>query len=443
MKLRTLCVLSLVLAAGCNEVEDRLTWSPDGKQAALRVDDRLYLMDTYGKLSDVVASNVTGAAWLPDSRALVLTRLLTVDKWKDAESLLPPSEIDAVQTLAKGFLGFGAEGAEQFDLKRPELASPAILYLFDTQSNALHEAILKSKDPAKLEADLSNGRTTQVAEVSVFLLTGKQTQVVERTLTGLSQPFPSPTAPVVAFQAGETLTVAPLDGSTNRVTVTDKLLGSYGWTPDGRALVCASRLSDKDSSEMILASIARQVVIGTNAELIAGEKLPLTMNTSTFAPRTKCLPDGRVIFAGVALRFPTPTTLAPAAQFFLIDPALGTNAVPIAIPSAAGALPDDLAAFAPSPDGRRIAIVERGSDAVAVLDVATGDLQVVSPKRGWKSKILPAWRGTNELYFAALPASSTNRPELFRWHKGIEPQAVSTNWPDVIVKSLLEKPKEK
>ncbi len=443
MKLRILCALSLLWMVGCNEVEDRLAWSPDGKQAVLRVDDKLYVMDANGSLSGIVASNVTGAAWLPDSRGLVLTRLLTVDKWKDAESLLPPTEVDVAKTLANAFLALGAEGVDQFEPKRPELVSPAILYLFDMQSNALHEALQKSKHPGNVETDLSNMRTSQVAEVSVLLLAGRQTRVVERTLTGLSQPLPSPTAPVVAYQAGDTLTVAPLDGSTNRVVATDKLLGAYGWTPEGKALVYAARLSDKDNSDFILASISRHVVIDTNGALIAGEKLPLTMNASTFTPRVKSLPDGRVLFAGDALQLPSPAATAPSANFYLIDPALGTNAVPVVIPSAAGTLPQDLAAFTLSPDGRRIAIVESGSDSVAVLDVASGALEVVSPKRGWKSKMLPSWRGTNELYFAALPSSSTNRPELFRWRTGSTPQAISTNWPGAIVNSLLEKPSQK
>ena len=443
MRLRTICALSLVLAVGCNEVEERLSWSPDGKQAVLRVDNELYLMDTDGKFSAVVASNVTGAAWLPDSRGLVLTRLLTVDKWKDAESLLPPGEIEACETQARGFLALGADGMEQFELKRPELASAAVLYLFDTQSNALHEALQKSKDPAKLEADLSNARTTQVAEVSVLLLAGKQPRVIERTLTALRQPQPSPMAPVVAFQRGEALTVAPLDGSTNRVTVTDKLLGECGWTRDGRALVYAARVSDKESSEIILASINQLSVIDTNGALLVGEKQPLAVNASTFAPRVRGLPDGRILFAGVPLQLPSPTMAASSARFYFTDPALGTNAAPTALPGAAGALPQDLAAFAPSPDGRQIAIVERGSDSVAVLEAATGKLQIVSPNRGWKSKILPAWRGSDELYFASLPESSTNRPELFRWHKGSTPVAISTNWPDSVVNSLLEKPSKK
>ena len=125
MKLHTICALSIVLAAGCNEVEERLAWSPDGARAVLRVDDRLYFMDTNGNLSAVVASNVTGAAWQPDSRGLVLTRSLTVSKWEDAAKLLPPAEVDACQTLATSFLALGVKGLEQFELKRDELGDAA------------------------------------------------------------------------------------------------------------------------------------------------------------------------------------------------------------------------------------------------------------------------------------------------------------------------------
>jgi hypothetical protein len=441
MKHHILCALLLALMVGCNEVEDRLAWSPDGKQAALRVDDRLYLMDANGKLSDVIASNVTGAAWLPDSRGLVLTRLLPVDKWADAEQMLPAREADAAKAVAKGLLAFGVEGADQLELKRPELASAAILYLVDVQSNALHEAVQKSRDPAKLEADLSNARTTGVSEVSIFLLAGKQRRAIERSLTSLTQPLPSPTTPVVAFQAGETLTVAPLDGSTNRVTVTDKLLGGYGWTPDGKALVYPNRISDKDNSDIIVAGITHYLVVDTNGALNAGQKLPLSMNASTFTPRVKCLPDGRALFSGEPLQLPSRAVVQPATRFYLIDPALGTNAAPVTIPGEAGSLPQDLAAFAPSPDGKQIAIVESGSDAVAVLDVASGALEVVSPKRNWKSKVLPAWRG-NELYFAALPSEPSTRPELFRWRKGSAAVAISTNWPDSVVSTLLQKPEK-
>lgn len=445
---------ALLLTVGCNEVEDRLAWSPDGTRAALRVGDSLYLVDTNGNLSDVIASNVTAAAWLPDSRGLVLLRSVSIANWKDAESVLPSEEIAAVKTLAKALpdllragLAFGDGDAtqffEEFEMKHPEFLRPALLYLFDSEPAVLREAMQKAKDPNKLEADFSNSRTTEVAEVSLLLLIGNESHVIERTLTGLGQPLPSPGTPVVAFTRGEALTVAPLDGSTNRVAVSDRVAGVFDWTPDGKALVYAVRQSDKDVSNPQLADINQRIVIDTNGALVAGDTLPLTMNASTFAPRVRCLSDGRVLFAGNPLQLPAPATAVTSVSFYLIDPTMGTNAVPVTIPSQPGSLPQDLASFVPNSNGRQIAIVESGSDAVAVLDVATGALEVISPKRGWKSKILPAWRGTDELYFAALPESSSARPELFRWRKGSAPQVVSTNWPAAVVNSLLEKPSER
>ncbi len=441
MKSWTITILSLALLAGCFEVEERLAWAPDGSRALLRVEDKLYFVDPNGNLSDAVASSVTGAAWLPDSRGLVLTRSLAVDKWSEAERLLPADEAEAAKNLAKAFLALGVEGLEPLEPKRPELLPAAVLYLFDTQSNALHDAVRKSKDPAKLETDLSNLRTTQVAEVSIVALDGKPLRVIERSLTGCDQPRPSPKAPVVAFTRGETLVVAPLDGGTNRVTAAEKVTGSFDWTADGQSLVYATRLSEKDSSD-ILARVERRTVLDAAGALVAGETTPLTMIYTTFRPRVAGLADGRALLASLALQLPAPPKAEPMARLYWIEPALGTNAVPVAIPTVAGALPQDLAAFAPSPDGRQVAIVESGSDSVVVLDAASGAAEIVSPNRGWKSRVLPAWRGNDELYFAALPAASTNRPELFRWRKGSAPVAVSTNWPDKVVSTLLRKPEK-
>jgi hypothetical protein len=441
MKLHTITALSLLLLAGCNEVEERLSWSPDGSRAILRVDGKLYFLDPDGNLSGVIASSVTGAAWLPDRRGLVLTRSLTVDKWQDAERLLPADEVASVQSLAKSFLALGAEGTEQFEPKRPELVSAAILYLFDSHSNALHEALQKSKDPEKLEADLSNLRTTQVAEVSVVAPDGQTLRVIERSLAGYDQPRPSPKAPAVAFTRDETLIVAPLDGSTNRVTAAEKLTGGFDWTADGQSLVYAARLSEKDASD-IIARVERRTVMDAAGAWVAGEPTPLTMIYTTFRPRVAGLADGRVLLASLALQLPAPAAAEQIARLYWIDPAVGTNAAPVAIPSAAGALPQDLASFAPSPDGRQIAVVESGSDSVVVLDVTSGAAEIVSPKRGWKSRILPAWRGSSELYFAALTEDSSARPALFRWRRGSAPVAISTNWPDEIVSSLLRKPEK-
>ena len=456
MKPRTICALSLVLAVGCNEVEDRLSWSPDGTMAFMRSGDELRLVETNGNISASLVSNVEAAAWLPDSQGLVLLRQLTVTNWAEAARLLPSEETATVESLAKGFPDLlraalaAAEGDPEaiegkffkpLKMQFSEFLSPTILYLRDTQPAAWQQAFQGCKNPAKLEADLTGLSTTRVAEISVLLLAGNQPsgspRAIERTLTGLQQPRPSPSTPVVAFVRDNVLMVAPLDGGTNRVSVAQKVQGFYDWTPDGKSLVYAVRLTESESSDFNLSRIERRGVVDSTGALVVGDILPLALNGSGFTPRVRCLPNGTVLFAGFQQQLPASALATRESRFFWIDPSLGTNATPAAIPSTPGSLPQDLAAFAPSPDGKRIAIVESGSDVVAVLDVATGALEVVAPNHGAKSRTLPAWRGNDELYFAAY----STRPELLRWRQGSAPQVVSSPWSDGVVTGLVEKSK--
>ena len=456
----SLVVAALLLAIGCNEVEERMSWSPDGTRAFLRSGNELRLVDATGNISAPLVSNVEAAAWLPDSHGLVLLRQLTLTNWAEAARVLPPEERATVESLAKGVPDLlkaalaAADGdpdaiegkfIKPLKMQSSEFLSPAILYLIDTQPAALRQASQGCKNPAKLDADLTGLSTTKVAEVSVLLLTGDQPsgppRAIERTLTSLQQPRPSSSAPVVAFVRDDFLMVAPLDGSTNRVTVAEKVQGVYDWTTDGKSLVYAVRLTENESGDINLSRLERRNVIDATGALVAGDTLPLALNSSGFAPRVRCLADGRVLFSGFQQQLPAPALAARESRFFLIDSSLGTNAVPVGIPSAPGALPQELAYFAPSPDGRQIAVVESGSDVVAVLDVATGALEVVSLKRSGKSRTLPAWRGTDELYLAALPKPDSTRPEFLRWRRGSTPQVFSSAWPDEVVKGLIEKGK--
>lgn len=456
----SLVVAALLLTIGCNEVEERMSWSPDGTRAFMRSGDELRLVDVTGNISAPLASNVESAAWLPNSHGLVLLRQLTLTNWAEAARILPPEETATVESLAKGVPDLlkaalaAAEGDPEtiegkffkpLKMQFSELLSPAILCLRDTQPAAFRQALQGCKNPTKLEADLTGLSTTKVAEVSMLLLTGGQPSAsphaIERTLTSLQQPRPSPSFPAVAFLRDDTLMVAPLDGGTNRVSVAEKVQGVYDWTPDGRSLVYAVRLTENESGDINLSRIERRTVINEAGALVASDALPLALSASGFTPRVRCLPDSRVLFAGFQQQLPAPALATRESRFFLIDPSLGTNAAPVAIPSAPGALPQELSYFAPSPDGRQIAVVESGSDVVAVLDVATGALEVISPKHSGKSRTLPAWRGVDELYLAALPQPDAARPELLRWRRGSAPQVFSGAWPDEVVTGLVEKPK--
>jgi len=440
MRIANTCValLALLLAGGCR-VEERMVWSPDGSRAAVLLPQGLCLMDPNGTLSSPVANNVTAAAWLPNGQGLVLRREISVTNWTDAVRLLPPAEIATVESLARGMIDVmkGALAAAGGDasavdekffkplhIEMSEYLSAILLCLRDTRPAELRQAVQGVRDWEKM---LSEPVEVKANELSILQLAGNSTRVLERTIQELGEAHPSPDGRAVAFLRRSTLSVAPLDGGTNRVCVAENVVGDFDWTPDGKALVYAVRLHEKwEANAVNLVRIERRAV--------EGEALPLASASVAFLPRVRCLTDGRVLFASLALQLPAPANAAQEARFYLVDPAQRIETVP----SPAGALPAELGSFALSPDGRQVAVVESGSDVVAVLDLASGALEVVSPKRNGKCRTLPSWRNANELYFAALPQA---RPEWLRWTKGNAPHVISRQWTDESVKNLIEQGK--
>jgi hypothetical protein len=447
----------LFLFTGCI-VDERMFWSPDGSRAAVRVPEGLCLVDANGKLSAPLISDVAFAAWLPDSRGLVVLRRLTVTNWQDISRLISRDEGTPVEALAAGLPGIIASALDavggdssaleekffkplKLDVGRAFVA--ALICFRDTQPDTFKKLSGRIEGADKFQKELVEAGQGIVQEISVLRLDGDkiaaQPLVLERTLEELSEPKPSPSAAVVAFLRDDVLTVVPLDGKTNRIAITDKVTGSYDWTPDGKSLVWAGRFAEKwDPGTINLANIQRRSVVGATGLPVESESLLLGTAAFAFMPRVRCLPDGRVLFASQPLQLPAGASSGSEARFYVVDPRT-TNSLPSAIATEPGALPADLAAFALSPDGRHIAIAESGSDVVAILEIATAKLDVVSPKRAAKSRTMPAWRGNDELYFPSLPAVGASRPEWNRWRKGAAVQVFSGAWPDATVEGLLER----
>ena len=87
------------------------------------------------------------------------------------------------------------------------------------------------------------------------------------------------------------------------------------------------------------------------------------------AQRLAVLPDGRILFASVPVALPLATPAVPGiARLFLIDPAQGKDARPVAVPADPQSLPGTLQFLAVPPDGKHVALVDGRKDAVAVLD---------------------------------------------------------------------------
>jgi hypothetical protein len=440
----------LLLAGGCR-VEERMVWSPDSSRAAVRVESDLCLMDSSGKLSAPVASNVTAAAWLPDGKSLVLVRSISVTTWAEGARLLPSNEVATVEALARGLLdtakgalaaaGNDAAAVEEkfikpLNITPSEFVIPALICLYDSHKAEVEQLVHSAKNNSEMEKALTEPHDFTIHELAIYPVGGGAPLVLERSLKDLTAPRICPAQPLVAYLRGADLMVAPLASGTNRLVAAEKAVGHFDWTPDGKTLVYAVQLSEKwDTGAINLFCLNRRVVVSEQGGLVLGEVQALAQAAANFEPRIRCLPDGRVLFAGLALQLPAAAEAKPPARFYLIN----GSAAPVAIATPAGALPVDLAAFAPSPDGKRIAVVSAGSDEVKLVEIASGAVETISSQQRGKSRALPAWRGTNELFFAAFPSADAQRPEWLRWSSGAAPQVISGAWAAGAVTNLVVK----
>ena len=458
--------LLLLLALVACEPKERAEWSPDGSRAAILADQRLFFTDRQGGLSEALAEHEEGSGgvlvdsfdWLPDSSGLVLHRVRLVPRWEDLSAFLTPTDSARVESLAA---------------RMPELLQAAVAIhgdedrvdqlltkLLPGESLALTNALRLSlmKDAAPVHAALADAPLALASLVSGekadhgFLLheiavlrpdSGKPAEVLARGLRGVHSMRVSPRHPFVAcaFETGEgslyELVVIPLDSSP-AVAVSTEVTRAFDWTPDGISLVYMSSISKENGG---LVEIERRRILDDQGKLT--DPLPGSENDGelayavvAFAPRLAVLSSGEILFAS------HPASLPAAAEDLEESPRLyllpADGSAPVAVPTEEGALPMDLGYFAPSPDGKRLAVVESGTDAVAVIDLKSGKSELVSPPHpGWKSRVMPSWRNAEEFSFVAADTYS-GRIRWMLWKDG-ETSDLSVNWPDKITQGWMER----
>lgn len=455
-----------VCLASC-EPRERAEWSPDGKRAVILGDQRLHFVDLEGGLSEALPDRdedpgrflVDAFDWLPDSSGLVVHRVRLMPKWEELVSLLAPEESARVEALA---------------LRVPDLLKAAVAIHGDSDradqllgkmapgeslamSNALRLAM--ARDAGAVRAALSDAPGVLASidgdrEALGFLLheiavlrpdRDKSSEIIWRGLRGVSSLRVSPKHDVVAaaFETGEEnqydLEVLSFEGGAP-LLVASKTSRAYDWTPDGASLVSLSSISEGNGG---LVEIERRRVLDESGKV--GAALPeaegdgeLAYAIVAFAPRLAVLPDGAILFAS------HPAPLPAAADDLGENPRLyrlpAEGGSPVAVPTEEGALPMDLGYFVPSPDGSRVAVVESGTDAVAVIDLASGKSELVSPPHaGWKSRVMPSWRNEEEFTYAAGDEES-GRVRWTLWKRG-ETRDLAEEWPEKITQGWMESKK--
>lgn len=466
------------------EPKERAVWSPDGRSAAVVIEHELHFTDDKGDLTgpptgeagaaDTDRTLVEKVAWSGDGNSLVVHRIRLAPRWEELSPLLPTAEAERVEAVAA---------------RIPELLRSAVVFHGDRDRidpildrlaggenellhNALHLALAKNRSAVAdaltdaPKAWRSIAGKTEEGETAGFYLHElalvrrgedggwKVAETFGHSLRGIVSMAISPTFPVLAVsrvdraggEKGHDLEWIHLDGSA-RGTIASGISPAFSWMPDGRGLVM---LAPVGTGQGPLLRVLRRDLLDAEGRPLAEEgeegddvarTRELALAIQPFAPRLAVLPGGEVLFASQPGSLPMKggeTVRQP--RLYLVP---GEGGEIREVPTGEGALPMDLGYFVLSPDGRRLAVVESGSDAVAVIDLASGASELVSgPHPGWKCRSLPSWKSSDELSFAALdPTTDTARWLL--WKEGEEELiSLSDDWPTGSTAGWLEYKKE-
>ena len=382
---RLFLVSLTLLAAGCFP-EEKLVWSPDGKQLAV-IDNGLRLSTPDGLMSPATVEGVQAGAWLPDSSGLVVLRDLPFSKWEEAKALLAPEEAKRIEQvaggvpdLAKAFLTATRNDENEMkalfqalDIRSPEILGYAFECAKQTHHAELAAALAAQNAPEDVLKSLEEESKFTLHQIAVVLRQGAESLTAPKPLVAslfpLGAPMVSPKNGLLAFDSTNGLTVMRIDGSASLGIAPASAL-AYAWTPDGTAVVRLEPATitarspvlepARDSSD---APQLAQVVLCTVTDA-AGKLLVKTDDPSTHPvdqtlavamvsgpQRLAVLPDGRILFASLPATFPaTEQTMPAAAKLFLLEPVPGGNAKVVPVPVAPEALPSTPQFFAVSPE---------------------------------------------------------------------------------------------
>ncbi|MCX7818422.1 MAG: hypothetical protein N2652_04325 [Kiritimatiellae bacterium] len=453
--LRISCLAAAALMSGCM-VEERLAWAPDGQRAAVWGHAGLFLADPDARLHGPIATAVTAAVWLPGGHDLVAHREHRVRKWAEAASLLPEVERRRIEAFApvvaavlSGALEVSTNGLDGLDeaFAKPlglsadaTAIAPALLCLRDRDPAGWSNLVLRARKPAEPPPD----DTLEVIVHELALIPTDPPgppQVLYRTYRPISAIRASPVSRAVAFRAGRVLYVLAVGERAQEPTiVAERVSGRFDWAPDGASLTYAVPLGEADEGGLHLAHVQSTTLQSAEGRLVVGATVAHLLAAFPFPPRLRYLGDRRLVFPALGAALPRAAGAGAEGQrpaLFVARWAEESPDSPRIERLATDGLPADLRDFEPSPDGRRIAVVESGSDAVALLEVATGRIRVLQPAGGGRTRALPAWRTPEELYFAALPAAGPP-PEWRRWTSETV-TSWSVGWPTGLVERLVER----
>jgi hypothetical protein len=466
---RTCCLLVIIFIGGC--VAQRVVWSPDGIHGAVIGDDGLHICDVSGKLSPSLVPDVKCVAWMPDSQRMVVCTQHSFQTWREASQGFPEDaavaskNADAVRTellaATKGWPDFVEETQKKLLLSDAQMTL-AIMYLRDKLSESLptrmDKADRESFAAVSIDQDLAQSYTISEG----IAVAGPILYRRPRIFDGILSVRVSPTSRAVLLSIDVSthheqtdppqLLLVPTDGSQKICE-----LGAEScypdWSPDGKYTIYArpvDRSADPKEGPF-LGILTRQQVAQDNGVLLDGNHLPQREDLAAvlFDPflRVRVAGDGRIFFCGVDIQLPAAIKDCDSQPtVFYFDPGKQSTLTRVIPRSALQTIGNEARFFELSPDARYLSI-PFDDGRVSVLDIATGEAQLVQPdaeksqdSNDAKLITVPTWRTATELTFAR-PVSDSKAHEVVRYSiPENKTTVISTGWPNDMGDWLTGKP---
>jgi len=438
-------LLCLSLACGGCFPRELVVWSPDGRTAAVILGEELRFCDAEGDLTDRVAEDVYLVRWFSDGRRLLLATKAEAESWREVVAAIGEQRAAALarqgdelkdQLLAAEDWTDAIEAYKTAHKLSDSRRDAILLYLRDRHIEELRRASRYAGDSLASEPAIHSVVVRALADGVLG-----QTTALFASVSMIGEALVAPDDAAVALVAGNALWIARSDGAATARLVAEKVSRYGDWSPDGRSIVCARIASDDGFTRGELALYRIRGRDGAlPAELPDPETLAIVVPDGDI--RTRCLADGRVLFATIEVDLPIgPRDVSGQMHLFAVDPARRPTVARV-IPRSVidehlrGA---DMHFFQVSPDEKRVAIT-MNDGRVVVVTLATGEVAEAQPAADPDKKIrmAPTWRSNEELT-CLRPAggreTDSPRPEIVLWSTA-GTTTLSADWPDELLDAL-------
>lgn len=442
-----LILIGAFLVTGCVPSE-RFWWSPDGSKAAVVIDGGLHIVDASGKsvveLGKRGNTTTESVNWTADADSLVAHSLVGFASWEDAKAVFPEDESRRVEELSSTIPAIVETAVSLYgdtdnldgmlnrlDSREPDLLRCALFLQWERDPKSIEKHLEGAPElREKLVETVSEENLYFLNRIERIELSGQRETIVE-SVSLLTTPIPSPNGQSVAYgrRTGDDAFVDLIINSDGQeITAAKHIYSAYTWTSN-RSLIAIAPVQKNDG---LLKQVREYHVDETAKEARLNSGAVLANVLIPFLPRVNALPDGSVLFASQEASFPAQQlSTIPDSYLYRYMPGnrLTEDSTVLRVPTAQGELPANLGYFSASPDGKRVAVVESDTDAVAVVEIETGNVVIISePHPHAKCRTLPAWRNDNELTFARLDEKS-GKVEWVLWNTKGETRILNQDWP--------------